>query len=799
MDNKKKHLFDVLWVVAGCGLIAYILLTAGYIQSLDGDNIPQTYSFFVYAIRALKNGELPLWNPTVWGGFSSSGNPITESLYPINWLLCWIFYDRDTGLVSYMMITANQILHLCVYFVGVYCLSLRLHLRRAAACAASIVSLFSMGSLIGITTWVVFLDSVCLMPLAFYFAIGIIQAQKEKRRSYKNGFGLGIVMGFMAMISVSAGQAMCVVFLAILCLFVIAEMCCRKDFSCIPQYLRSAGMAALMTVLLAAPTILATLTFLPQMSRYVPGQDFLYAWEDTGLSYTAFSELASPITQLSQFFYGGFSDGRPSMMLLGIVLIVYGAASAGKKSAVKNFFLFMAAASFLYTFGILFPAIAYWVPGANALREPFLYTVFFSFFGGIVAGYGADSIIDTFENKKPVPNKNGITGILFVIYVSNLCCPDIPFWPYKGIVILLMGSTVLINFPQLRTRIGRIIPSGKKLGMSTWGRCVAIGLVIVIAALEVRSFYDKFDGRIFTANEAASRLEEYTLLAKEQIDPLYEEDPTVRMYQVSDCYSSNLGSVLAYNDLYGYLNPSYGKQTKFQQFTSFGIKCVLQNVKYIFINPAESEVGMNPDQKVKSIQIYPTYDQDEPETIDVYATGANEGNAWFVTQAETYSDTETDEEILQKLETIDPLKTALVNEDSSDKLDLAFSAEETFSGQVEMTSYKNNAVSYQVNTTGRALLVTADSYYTGWKAYIDGQPADILEVDYLNRGVIVEEGEHVVEFRFEPYEKTVGIPCQIAGIVLCLILGAGLFLRKKDRKSSADNGIPKNEERVRYQ
>lgn len=192
MDNKKKHLFDVLWVVAGCGLIAYILLTAGYIQSLDGDNIPQTYSFFVYAIRALKNGELPLWNPTVWGGFSSSGNPITESLYPINWLLCWIFYDRDTGLVSYMMITTNQILHLCVYFVGVYCLSLRLHLRRAAACAASIVSLFSMGSLIGITTWVVFLDSVCLMPLAFYFAIGIIQAQKEKRRSYKTGLALGL-------------------------------------------------------------------------------------------------------------------------------------------------------------------------------------------------------------------------------------------------------------------------------------------------------------------------------------------------------------------------------------------------------------------------------------------------------------------------------------------------------------------------------------------------------------------------------------------------------------------------------
>lgn len=38
-------------------------------------------------------------------------------------------------------------------------------------------------------------------------------------------------------------------------------------------------------------------------------------------------------------------------------------------------------------------------------------------------------------------------------------------------------------------------------------------------------------------------------------------------------------------------------------------------------------------------------------------------------------------------------------------------------------------------------------YQPGWTVYVDGEPAELLRVDYLCMGVLVPEGQHLVEFR----------------------------------------------------
>ena len=52
----------------------------------------------------------------------------------------------------------------------------------------------------------------------------------------------------------------------------------------------------------------------------------------------------------------------------------------------------------------------------------------------------------------------------------------------------------------------------------------------------------------------------------------------------------------------------------------------------------------------------------------------------------------------------------------------------------------------------RSLLVLTDVHYPGWKATVDGEPAQIERVDYLLRGVRVPAGSHRVEFSYEPLE-----------------------------------------------
>ena len=57
---------------------------------------------------------------------------------------------------------------------------------------------------------------------------------------------------------------------------------------------------------------------------------------------------------------------------------------------------------------------------------------------------------------------------------------------------------------------------------------------------------------------------------------------------------------------------------------------------------------------------------------------------------------------------------------------------------------------------GASLLVLTDVHYPGWKATVDGRPADVERVNYLLRGVAVPAGTHRVEFRYEPLSWRVG-------------------------------------------
>jgi len=46
------------------------------------------------------------------------------------------------------------------------------------------------------------------------------------------------------------------------------------------------------------------------------------------------------------------------------------------------------------------------------------------------------------------------------------------------------------------------------------------------------------------------------------------------------------------------------------------------------------------------------------------------------------------------------------------------------------------------------LVVLADSYHRGWRAFVDGVPARVLPTNHAFRGVVVEPGRHRVRFEY---------------------------------------------------
>jgi uncharacterized membrane protein YfhO len=67
----------------------------------------------------------------------------------------------------------------------------------------------------------------------------------------------------------------------------------------------------------------------------------------------------------------------------------------------------------------------------------------------------------------------------------------------------------------------------------------------------------------------------------------------------------------------------------------------------------------------------------------------------------------------------------------------------------------------QTQSSTAAFLVLSDAFYPGWQATIDGKPTPIYQTNYIQRGLSVPAGEHLVEYRFEPLSLRYG-----AGITL---------------------------------
>jgi Bacterial membrane protein YfhO len=96
-------------------------------------------------------------------------------------------------------------------------------------------------------------------------------------------------------------------------------------------------------------------------------------------------------------------------------------------------------------------------------------------------------------------------------------------------------------------------------------------------------------------------------------------------------------------------------------------------------------------------------------------------------------------------------------------------------GPAEIAVYEPERVVVRARSPGPGMVVLTDNHFPGWKATVDGRPADVERVNYLFRGVRVGPGAHTVEFSYEPLSWTVGwIVSLVALVGLALMLAIGV-------------------------
>ena len=124
----------------------------------------------------------------------------------------------------------------------------------------------------------------------------------------------------------------------------------------------------------------------------------------------------------------------------------------------------------------------------------------------------------------------------------------------------------------------------------------------------------------------------------------------------------------------------------------------------------------------------------------------------------------------------DPLGEVVVEEM------LELTGPQKFQSQAELLNYTNRQAIIHASLNHPGVLVLADSFYPGWRVYVDGREEKILRANFFFRGVLLPSGEHTVEFKYQPRWFTIGLYVSLAtGGVLFLVALFCMFQRRRLR------------------
>ena len=121
----------------------------------------------------------------------------------------------------------------------------------------------------------------------------------------------------------------------------------------------------------------------------------------------------------------------------------------------------------------------------------------------------------------------------------------------------------------------------------------------------------------------------------------------------------------------------------------------------------------------------------------------------------------------------DPMRIALVEEPVAG----ARTCEEDC-GTARVLAIADRSVTLEASAWRDAFLVSSDTWYPGWRAWIDGVEVPIHRTNYCLRGVALPAGTHEVRFEFHSQSFRAGAALTLASALLVI----GTYFRRTPRR-----------------
>ena len=308
------------------------------------------------------------------------------------------------------------------------------------------------------------------------------------------------------------------------------------------------------------------------------------------------------------------------------------------------------------------------------------------------------------------------------------------------------------------------------------GKLKAAPAFIILAALVVIDLYPIDKRYLNDSNFIPKKLHDkpFTASAADQYI-LKDESLDFRVLNLTKDVFNDASTSYFHKSVGGYHG---AKLRRFQDVISGYLNPEIRKFSAIFKNistNAEQILAMQQQQTLNMLNTkYIIYN---PETEPLENPCAF-GNAWIVNNIQ-WVDTPNEE--FDAIGTTDLRHTAILHKEFMPEVN-DYTVSDSITGQVILTSYKPNQLTYSFSATNDQLVVFSEIWSdTGWKLFVDGKEHPLLRANYLLRSALIPGGEHQIVMKYEPAIWKVGNTIQLISsliILICAVLAIVLQFRK---------------------
>lgn len=768
-----RHL-DLL--VAGALVVATVAffwrtVSGDVFQPADGgDLVSFLYPTYRFAATTLARGELPLWNPHLYGGAPFIADIQAGFLYLPNLLLFWLWPDFPYPVMQWMVLG-----HLLWAGLGMVVLLRTLTwpthpVTRAAALFGALAFQFSDPFLIHLGN----LNLVAVLSwLPWVLAASL---RSIHRRSWRWAAVAGLLFG----LGNYAGHAQSSYYIGLALGIVALGAHWSGTDAWRPAALgRDAArllFTGLVALLVSAPILLPAL----ELSAYTARRDFTY--QDT-IAYS----LAP--TQLIGAVAPGFFGRGPALHwslwdrvetpFAGVTTLLLAAAALLLAAPEQRRRLWSWVG--LGLFGVLLALGVYaivhgWLtvlaPGFDQLRAPARALVLWSVGLAVLAALGFDLVLaqaapaagetrpTAWETWRRLAAQGGRVWVMVVLPLAYLA--------------LLLTQQSDIQF--LRASVAALALT---LAALVWWGTWATAAGLAAGWWSARAAAAMFIGLLFFDLSAAGA---YTDISP--VDPTrgfhhpeifahLRADPEVFRIDsdtgIQDLWQPDTAALAGLEDVAGIVNPLMLRHWRAQTEATGGRHSAaydLLNVKYVIVRDGTPL----PDKFV--------LDYDAPGALAVYRNPDVMPRAWIVHAARVVAD--PDEALTQlRDDEIDPRTTVLLLEHELQNAAPFGAVEPAPPGSAAIVQRSANRITVQTETAAPGYLVLSEVWYPGWQATVNGAPVTLLRANGGLRALPIPAGTATVALRFAPKTWRVGLVA--AGVGLLLTVGVAVWEGRRSR------------------